>query len=169
MATYAFRTHRLHGDIQTSVDLHHVARDLAHSNCCLYTASDGIDAGGELQEVELLVLFADGVSGVDACDIVVALLHSLASASVCCWLGARLVVRAHLFQLGLLGLLFLAGFEGLPVQRLGCELVKVSRLTTSRDRRPMPTLRLKSAFSRPDMVCSWRVTVRREGVGWSRA
>lgn len=116
VTTYAFRTHRLHGHVQAPVDLHHVASDLAHSDCCLYTASDGIDAGGELQEVELLILFADGVSGVDACNVVVALLHSLASASVCCWLGARLVVRAHLLQLSLLSLLFLAGFEGLPVQ-----------------------------------------------------
>jgi hypothetical protein len=43
---------------------------LAHGDGCLYAAGDGVDTGGELQEVELLVLFADGVSGVDARNVV---------------------------------------------------------------------------------------------------
>jgi hypothetical protein len=57
----------------------------------------------------------------------------------------------NLFQLGLFSLLLLASFERLPVQRLGCELRDVSVYFVSVNTREL-TLRLKSAFSRPDMV-----------------
>jgi hypothetical protein len=81
-----------------------------------------------------------------------ALFHSLA------WLLVRRFSRekhdVHLFQLGLLGLLLLASFERLPVQRLGRELMSVS-LEFVRVNTNQLTFRLKSAFSRPDMVYSW--------------
>lgn len=45
-------------------------------------------------------------------------------------LGKQDFVVSYLFQLGLFSLLLLAGFECLPVQRLGCELGNVRRLAT---------------------------------------
>jgi hypothetical protein len=43
----------------------------------LDAGGNGIDTGGEFEEVELFVLFADGVLGVDAGDVAVALLDCL--------------------------------------------------------------------------------------------
>jgi len=149
---YPLRTHGFHSNIQTPVDLHHVACDLAHRDGCLYAAGDGVDARGELQEVQLFVLLADGVAGVDAGNVVVALLHSLVCERQCRDMGVG-IDGAHLFQLRLLRLLLFPGLERLSVQRLGGELLGVSVLIISGDM-SKPTLRLKSAFSRPDMMCS---------------
>jgi hypothetical protein len=65
----------------------------------------------------------------------------------------------HLFELCLLRLLFLASFERLPVQRLCCELPNVSALRAiAWEQR---TLRLKRAFSRPDMLKGVRCELSR--------
>src|SRR4051812_41716396 len=77
--TYSFKVHRFHSHIHALHDLLHVSGDLAHGNCCLDSASNGVYAGGQLQEVQLLGLLADGILGVDSCDVVVALFHGLAT------------------------------------------------------------------------------------------
>jgi len=67
------------------------------------------------------------------------------------WRGKHVV---YLLQLGLLCLFLFAGFERLPVQRLGCELLSVSLGFVGVDTSQL-TFKLKSAFSRPDIMYSW--------------
>lgn len=55
----------------------HGLGDGAHCYCGLDAGGDGIDAGGEFEEVELFILLAYGILGVDAGDIAMALLDCL--------------------------------------------------------------------------------------------
>lgn len=50
---------------------------MAHGDGGLNARGDGIDAGAESEEVELFILFTDGVLGVDLGDVVVILLDCL--------------------------------------------------------------------------------------------
>jgi hypothetical protein len=76
-ATYRFRVHRLHSNVQAPVHFGHVGVDRSHRTCCLHATGDSIDAAGELHYIDLLGLLADGVLGVYARHIVLALLDRL--------------------------------------------------------------------------------------------
>lgn len=148
--TYPFEVHRLHRHIHALHHLLHVPGNLAHGNCGLHSAGNGIDAGGQLQEVQLLGLLADGILGVDACDVVVALLHGLAT--VLAESRQMHTGLANLFHFGLLELFIFPGLERLAVQRLGGELGRVSRRGQQRGWAGCGTLRLNRAASSPDML-----------------
>lgn len=77
-----FEIHGFHGLVHALDDVHHAPRDLAHGDGGLHAAGDGIDAAPEAEEVEALVLLADGVLRVDLGDVAVALLDCLRGVSV---------------------------------------------------------------------------------------
>ena len=76
---------------------------MAHCHGGLDPRRDGIDAGGQAQEVDFFVLFADGVGGVDFGNV-------------------RVVLLEGLFQLGFLERFVPRGFDGLAVELFGGEL-----------------------------------------------
>ena len=115
--------------------IHHAARHLAHRDRCLYSAGDRIDPASQSQQIQSFILLADGILGVDLCDVVVSLLDGLISSS------AQLLVlgalrgmegKVYLLELVLLGLLVLAGFCCLAVELLRCELFMLISLFLSR-------------------------------------
>ena len=77
VATCLFEVHGAHGALHAFYDSGHGAGDLAHGDGGLDARGDGIDAGAEAEEVEFLVLLADGVLGVDFGDVRVVLLYCL--------------------------------------------------------------------------------------------
>lgn len=72
-----FKIHRLHGAVHALDHARHAAGDLPHGDGGLHSAGDGVDARAQAEEVELLVLLADGVLGVDLGDVWVVLLDGL--------------------------------------------------------------------------------------------
>jgi hypothetical protein len=105
--------------------IHHAARHLAHRDRGLYPARNRINPASQSQQIQSFILLADGILGVDLCDVVVSLLDGLISSS------AQLLVlgalrgmegKVYLLELVLLGLLVLAGFCCLAVELLRCEL-----------------------------------------------
>jgi hypothetical protein len=103
IATYLFQIHGLHGSIHAFYHIGHTTRDLAHRHSRLDLTGDSIDPRSQAQQVELLVLLADGVLGVDFGNVAVVLLDGL-------------------FQFCLFGVFVLAGFGGLAVELFGGEL-----------------------------------------------
>ena len=96
--------------------------------------ADGIDAAGEAEEVELFVLLADGVLGVDFGDVGVALLDGLAvewsQRSVFRLIGLEREKKRerHLFELVLFGDFVFAGFGCLSVELFRGELGRAELL-----------------------------------------
>lgn len=125
--THLLQIHSFHRLVHPLDDVGHAARDLAHGDGGLHAAGDGIDPAPQAEEVEPLVLLADGVLGVDLGDVGVALLDRLG----CGCVSTDVVCRrgegeggggTDLLQLVLLGLLILGRLCGLPVELLGREL-----------------------------------------------
>ena len=79
--------------------------------------------------MQVFVLFADCVAGVDFGDVVVACCDGLTTQSDEMWEEVK--VNAYLLQLRLLGLFIFAGFGSLAVQLLCCEL-RVMRVSMRR-------------------------------------
>lgn len=77
MGFYFFEIHGLHGAVHALDHARHAACDLPHRDGGLHPARDGVDARAQAQEVELLVLLADGVLGVDLGDVWMVLLDGL--------------------------------------------------------------------------------------------
>ena len=77
MDTHLFQIHGLHRRIHALDYTRHAPRHLPHRDGRLHPAADGIDSAGQAEEVEPLVLLADGVLGVDFGDVAVALLDGL--------------------------------------------------------------------------------------------
>jgi len=76
---------------------------LTHGNSSLNPTSHSIDPRSQAQQVEFLVLLADGVLSVDFCNVAVVLLDCF-------------------FQFCFFGVFVFAGFGGLAVELFGCEL-----------------------------------------------
>ena len=71
------KVHGFHGRVHALDDVGHGAGDLAHGDGGLDARGDGVNAGAEAEEVEFLVLFADGILGVDFGNVRVVLLDCL--------------------------------------------------------------------------------------------
>jgi hypothetical protein len=76
---YLFEIHALHGGIHAFDYVCHTARYLPHRHRRLYTRAHGVYSGREAEEVEVLVLLADRILGVDFGDVGVVLLDRLTS------------------------------------------------------------------------------------------
>ena len=121
--TNLLQIHSLHSLIHPFDYIHHAARHLAHRDRCLYSARHRIDPASQSQQIQSFILLADGVLGVDLCDVVVSLLDSLISSSAArSWCVRGMEGKVYLLELVLLGLLVLAGFCCLAVELLRCEL-----------------------------------------------
>ena len=172
-SVYLLQIHTLHRTIHSLHHIRHTPSNLPHGNSRLYPGSHRIDPRRQAQEVQILILLANRILGVDFRYVAVVLLDSLNSTSasvstpyllsryLCpCMLFLRCVCirsQSYLFQLRLLGLLVFARLCCLSVQLLRCELrrrgLSVSHAPAlQRSAESRPTLRLKSAFSSPDMV-----------------
>jgi hypothetical protein len=103
MTTHLFQIHSLHSSIHAFYHIRHTTRDLTHRHSRLDPTGNSIDPRSQAQQVELLVLLADGVLGVDFGNVAVVLLDCF-------------------FQFCLFGVFVLACFGGLAVELFGCEL-----------------------------------------------
>ena len=74
---YLLQVHRLHRDIHALDHVAHALRNLPHRDRGLHPARHRIYPRGQFEEVELFVLFPDGVLSVDLRDVAVALLYRL--------------------------------------------------------------------------------------------
>ncbi len=74
---YLLQIHTLHRTIHPPHHIRHAPRDLPHRHRGLHFRAHGVDARAEAQEIEFLVLLADGILGVDFRDVGVALLDCL--------------------------------------------------------------------------------------------
>ena len=100
----------------------HVRRHRPHRDGCFHSARDCIHATGQPEEVESLSLLPDGVSSVDACALVIALLQRLLNdGSALC--GRVRVDMAHLLEACLLCVLILLSLLRLSRQSLCSELL----------------------------------------------
>lgn len=79
--THLLDVHAIHSLVHAPDDGSHVACHLAHRHRGLYAAADRVDAARQPQQVKSLALLSDGILGVDACAICVALLEGLISRS----------------------------------------------------------------------------------------
>lgn len=75
--SYLLQIHSLHSLIHPLHNIHHAPRNLAHRNGSLHPAGHRIDPASQSQQIQPLILLADGVLCVDLCDVVVALLDCL--------------------------------------------------------------------------------------------
>jgi len=75
--THLFQIHLFHRLVHSLNHIRHTACHLSHGNCRLYFRADRIDARSKSEEVQLLVLFANRILGVDFGDIRVTLLDCL--------------------------------------------------------------------------------------------
>jgi hypothetical protein len=103
IVTHLFQIHSLHSSIHAFYHIRHTTRDLTHRHSRLDSACYSIDPRSQTQEVQLLVLLANGVLGVDFGNIAVVLLDCF-------------------FQFCLFGIFVFAGFGGLAIELFGCEL-----------------------------------------------
>lgn len=72
-----FQIHTLHRLIHPFDYIRHAARDLSHRHRCLDFRAHGVDSRCQAEEVEVLVLLADGILGVDFRYVGVVLLYGL--------------------------------------------------------------------------------------------
>ena len=77
LCTYPLQIHRLHRHVHAFHNVGHATGYLPHRDGCLHPATDCVNARGQLQQVELLVLFADRILCVDLGDITMTLLDCL--------------------------------------------------------------------------------------------
>lgn len=101
--THLFEIHLLHSAVHAFHYVCHTTRDLTHRHSRLHSASDSIDPAGQPQQIQLLILLANGILSVDLGDVAVVLLD-------------------RLLELCFFARLVLAGFGGLSVQLLCGEL-----------------------------------------------
>lgn len=140
---YLFQIHGAHGAFHTFDDAGHGAGDLAHGDGCLDPGSDGVDAAAESEEVEFLVLLADGILGVYLGYVGVVLLDSL--------LGERKKLLAG--RAGRVEMAKVIGEKGYTFLSLFFSAVSsLPALAACRFSCLAVNFRLKSDFSRPDIV-----------------
>ena len=77
--SYLLQIHTLHRRIHALDHIRHAARDLPHRHRRLYFGAHGIYSRREAQKVEVLVLLANRILGVDFGDVGVVLLDRLES------------------------------------------------------------------------------------------
>lgn len=100
---YLLQIHRLHRPIHPFHHPSHAPRDLPHRHRRLHPTRHRIDPAPQSQEVEPLVLLADGVLSVDLGNV-------------------RVVLLDGFFEFGFLGGFVAGGAGGLTVELFGGEL-----------------------------------------------
>jgi hypothetical protein len=132
---YLFEIHGFHSMIHALDHFRHASCHLPHRDGCLYTRTDGIDAGRQTEEIQAFVLLADGILSIDFGDIGMILLDGLPRGeegqlprgfiyTLRC--RHRELKRVYLLQLVALGLLIFPSFRGLPVELFRSELQRMS-------------------------------------------
>lgn len=125
MSPHLLQVHTLHRPVHALDHIRHAARDLPHRDSRLHARAHGIDARGQAQQVQILILLPNGILGVDLRNVRVALLDRLDGLSDMLvrlrseWACVRGV---YLLQLRLLRLLVLRRLRRLSVQLLRREL-----------------------------------------------
>ena len=103
--TSLLQIHSLHGLIHALNYIHHAPSDCSHCDSSLHSTSHCVDPTAQSQEIQPLILFADGILCIDFGYIVMALLD-------------------RFLELVLFSLLVFGGFCSLAVELFGCELWK---------------------------------------------
>jgi hypothetical protein len=75
--TYLLKVHALHCPIHASYNIGHTSCNLSHGDGCLHSTTDCINPTSQPEQVQLLILLAYCVLGVNFGDICVILLDSL--------------------------------------------------------------------------------------------
>lgn len=134
--SHLFQIHALHRLIHTPHHIRHAAGHTPHGNSSLDSRAHGIDSAGESEKLQVFVFLPNGVAGVYFGDVVVALRYGLDRTSQRGEggkaRGRRGKGQTYLLELRLLGLFIFAGFGGLAVELLGCELRVVDGVSVRR-------------------------------------